>query len=57
VLPEISLAELRKKIGDGVFALEFDGSVSDLDPDRLPGLDSPELIPFLPKVGVMGLRV
>lgn len=51
------MAELRKKIGDGVFALEFDGSVSDLDPDKLPGLDSPELIPFLAKVGVKGLKV
>lgn len=58
-LPEISMAELRKKIGDGLFALELDGSVSDLDPDKLPGLESPErsLIPFLAKVGVKGLKV
>lgn len=54
----MSIAELLlKKIGDGVLARELDGSVSDLDPDKLPGLESPELIPFLPKVGVRGLRV
>ena len=53
-LPAMSMALLLlKKIGDGVFALEFDGSVSDLD----PGLDSPELIPFLANVGVRGLKV
>jgi hypothetical protein len=49
--------EPRKKIGDGVLALDVEGSVSDLDPDKLPGLDSPELRPFRPKVGVSGLSV
>lgn len=32
-LPEISDPDPRKKIGDGVLALEVDGSVSDLEPE------------------------
>lgn len=57
ILPDISDPDPRKNIGDGVLALELEGSVSDLDPDKLPGLDSPDVIPFLPNVGVSGLKV
>jgi hypothetical protein len=55
LLPETSAVEPLKKVGDGVLALELDGS------EKLPaGLDSPdpELIPFLAKVeGLKGLKV
>ena len=53
----MSVPDPLKNMGDGVFARLVDCSVSDLDPDKLPGLESPEFIPFLPKVGVKGLSV
>lgn len=46
-----------KNIGDGEFALEVECSVSDREPDKLAGLESPELTHFRPNVGVSGLNV
>lgn len=57
VPPVSELAPPRKNIGDGVLALDVECSVSDREPHKLAGLESPEVTPFRPNVGVSGLNV